>query len=654
MLSFFRRGFWAKIMLGVLGLALFAIVITGFGTGGLGGLGGLGSLGGSGGALARIDGEKIDAAEVREQVDRQLSRARQQRPELDLATFLSSGALEEIVSQLIASASLRLFGEEQGLAAGKAMVDREIASNPAFRSLAGQFDEATFRRALQTEKITEAQLRKDIAAAMVQRQLLLPVAGSPHVPSNLAFRYASLLLERRSGVVGAVPAAAMGVGREPSEAEVAAFYRSSQARYTVPERRVLRYAAIGPEQVAAQAQATEAEIAAAYRANEAGYAARETRTLSQVIFPLPEEAAARAFAAKVGQGTSFAQAASQAHYSPADTALGEQTKEGFARTSSPAVANAAFAAAKGAVTAPVRSELGWHVVKVEDVKRIAARPLAAVRGEIAARIAAEKVQNAMADLAGRIETAISDGSTFDEIARTEKLAIRETAPITATGAAPDTPGWKTPAEVTPLLEGAFAMEPDEDPVVETIVPNERFALLTLGRVIPAAPPPLSQIKERVKADLIARRASDRARAVAASIVSRINAGTAPAEAFAQADVPLPGLQPISASRREVAAQNRQVPPPLAMLFSIPRGKARLLAAPNGSGWFVVYLRDIVPGDAGKEPQLVGALRGQFREILGDEYAQQFSRAAQSGMKIERNAAAIAKLKGELLGGGGAQ
>ena len=50
-----------------------------------------------------------------------------------------------------------------------------------------------------------------------------------------------------------------------------------------------------------------------------------------------------------------------------------------------------------------------------------------------------------------------------------------------------------------------------------------------------------------------------------------------------------------------------------MMFSLPRGKAGLLPAPDGRGWFVVYLDRIVPGDARKEPGLVAGGAQPVRE-----------------------------------------
>jgi peptidyl-prolyl cis-trans isomerase D len=645
MLSFFRRGITAKIMLVVLGIGLFAIVITGFGTGGSG-VGGMG--GASAGTVASVGDEEITTADVTQQVNRQLAEARQQNPELDLGTFLRGGTLEEMVNQMVGVAAALVFGKEQGLAVSRQMIDREIAGVRAFQNLAGQFDQQALEAALAREKMSPDQLRKEIETRLIQRQLLLPVAGSAFVPRGIAFQYASLLLESRTGTVGVVPTAAMGAGKEPTDAEIAAFYSKEQSRYTIPERRTIRYAAFGREQIAGAAKATDAEILQAYRQNPA-YAATETRVLSQVV--LPDEAAARAFAQKVAGGMAFSQAAQQAGFGAADIALGEQARDAYQRASSPAAANAVFGAAKGATVGPVRGPIGWHVVKVEDIKATGAKPLEAVRGELVAAIEQRKAQEALADMAARIETAVSEGSSFQDIVQKEKLTVVETPPVTAQGAAPGNATFRPSPELAPLLVTAFEVEANAEPVVEAIAPNERYALVSVTNVVAAAAPPLAQIRERVKTDLAARNASERAKAVAASIVSKINAGTPPAQAFAEAQIKLPAVQSVTAVRRDIARQGEQVPPALAMLFSLPRGKARIMPGPNGSGWFVVHLGTIVPGNAAGTPDLVDAVKSQFAQVMGDEYAQQFTAAMRAATKVKRNEDAMKQVRTDLLGAG---
>ena len=645
MLSFFRRNNSSWFVLGILGLAVVAFIVTGVGTpGGT-------PVPGGGERIVKVGNQAIGSVEMADQVTRQFDRIRQQQPELDMAAFLQEGAYEEILRQLIGQKALLSFGEDQGFAASKRMIDGEIAGIPAFQNLAGQFDQQVFLQALQTERISEDDLRRDIAGSIIQRQILLPVAAAPVVPQEMALQYASLLLEQRTGSVGFVPAAAVAAGSPPTDAEVTAFFRSNQARYTIPERRVIRYALVGAEQAAAAAEPTPAEIQAYYRANAARYGARETRNLSQVV--LPDQAAARAFAAKLAGGTSFADAARQAGFGPGDTNLGEQNKEEFQRLTSQAVANAAFGAAQGANTAPLQSPLGWHIVRVDSINRTGETPLAQVQDEIRGQIRQQKAQEALGTLITRIEDALGDGASFEEVARAEKLQVQETPALTATGQNPGVAGWQTPAELLPVIREAFQMSPDEDPVVETLAPN-RYAVVALARVVPAAPPPLAQIAAQVRTDLVQQRANQRAKAIADAIAASINKGTAPAQAFAGADVRLPAPEPVNSRRMDIARPGQPVPPALTMMFSLPEGRARVLAAPNGQGWLVVHHAKSTPGNAAGEQGLIQATRAQFERIMGEEYAAQFSRAVQSQLKIERDEAAIANTKRQVQGGGPVQ
>jgi peptidyl-prolyl cis-trans isomerase D len=640
MLTFFRRGITAKLMLILLGLVLVAIVITGFGAGGMG-LETLRNLGGGG--IATVDGQHITADELNTEMSRQLELARRQQPEADMASLVRQGMVDDIVEEMIAVTGAVRFGQAHGLVGTREMMDREITKLPIFQDATGRFDDQIFRRWLNEQKMSEAQVRKELARQLIQRQLMDPAIRSTALPKRLATQYAALLLESRTGTVGMVPAAAMAGGAAPTDAEIAAAYQANIARYTIPERRVLHYALFDAAQVAARAKATEADIQAAYKQHASEYAARETRNLQQVV--LQSETAARGFAQKLASGTSFEAAAQQAGFAAGDIAIGEQSRESFAKISSPAAADAAFSAAKGATTAPIKSPFGWHIVRVADIKQIAGKPIEAVRAQLVTEVEQRKSQEALADLAARIEDAISNGASFEDVVTANKLAIVETPPVTAAGIAP---GAVVAPEVKPLLESGFALSPGDDPTVETVVPNQRVAVLSVVRVVPAAPPPLAQIKEQVRADLVAQRAFARARSVATAILAKINAGKPAAQAFAEAKLAPPVT--LTGTRREVADPQGRADPARVAMFAMAPGKARLLPAPQGKGWIIVQLGRIDRADASKAPEVVQAVQGQFVEILGQEYGAQFRKAILAGMKVKRNAQALADAKAQLSRG----
>jgi peptidyl-prolyl cis-trans isomerase D len=95
---------------------------------------------------------------------------------------------------------------------------------------------------------------------------------------------------------------------------------------------------------------------------------------------------------------------------------------------------------------------------------------------------------------------------------------------------------------------------------------------------------------------------------------------------------------------------QQTPPQLTALFTLGRGRARAVPAPDRSGWYVVQLENAVPGSAIAAPDLVENTRGQFGPVLGQEYGAQLAAAARRTVGVEINGAAVARLKSELVGG----
>ncbi len=646
MLASFRRSVRTWAAGAILLFALIAIVVTGFGTDGMGGLGAVGG-GQTSEALVRVGGQSVTDRELNTIINQQFRQARTQQPTLDMATFLQAGAFDGILNQMALGAAIRAFGDEQGMVVSQRMIDRELLKIPQFRNFSGQFDMNVFRQALDRQGLDENQVYEDIADSLMQRQIMLPIGNGLRTPDTIAREYANLLLERRRGAIGVIPAERLSAGINPTPSQLTAYYTRNRGRFTIPERRVIRYAMIGPEQLGAAAQASDAEIAAYYRQNQATYGPRETRDLQQIV--LPDRNAATAFANRVRGGTPFADAAAQAGFSARDINLAGQTRQQHSEATSAAVANAAFGAQQGAVVGPLQGSFGFYVIRVERITTTPARPLESVRAEIAAAVSQRKIADALAAVVTRIEEQVSDGNSLEEIARAERLQLVTTPPITATGQVPGQV-WAVPPELQPLLTAAFEIDPENpEPLVEQVTPNQRFALVGIERVVPAAPPPLAQIQDAVRIAFIQETALGRARTVAQQIVDKINRGMPAAQAFAEAQNGLEAPRSVDMQRLEISRGGQQVPPPLLALFSLPQGRARLLPAPNGAGWFVVNHVQRTPGDARTQPTLIATTRAEFSQSAAVEMQQQFARAVERQLGAERNAEAIARARQQLLG-----
>ena len=650
MLSVFRRfihsKFGALFALLFLGIIAAAFILGDLSSGQFGS-----SLGGRGETAAKAGGTRLSVTEVQERVQRVFENARRATPGLQIGDFLAQGAVVQIYDQLVAAMTLKEYAKDQGVHISKRLVDAQIAQIPAFQDAAGNFSQDNFRQLLVRERITEQALREDITREILERQMLAPLGLGVKLPDSVILPYASLLLEARQGTIAAVPAAAFADIKDPSDAQLATYYQQNAARFTIPEQRRIRYAVIDGERFAQAAQPTDAEIAAAYNQNKASYAAKESRSFEQLI--VPGEAAARTIAAQVKGGKSLA-AAAQAAGLEAST-LTDQSRESLTASSSAAVANAAFAAKQGELAGPIRGSLGWVLLRVSNVKTVAARPLSAVRDEIAATLRSQKQKRLLSEFTGKVEDQIADGGSFEEVVKDNGLKLETTPFLIANGKQVEDQAYQVSADVQPLLAPVFQMSQDDDAQLVPITPDQRYALAAPAEIRAAAPPPLAKVKPLVLAQYKLAQGNAKAKAVAEQIRAKVAKGMKLADAAAQAGVRLPAPQTVGGRRADIMREGQRPPAEVAILFSMATNSVKTLPVGQDRGYFVVQLNGIKPGDAGGQTALLNQVRSQLSDVAGQEYGQQFERAVEKQLGVTRNPSAVATVQRALAStNGGAQ
>lgn len=648
MISLIRRLIHSKIGLGIAFL-LVALAAIAFAAGDITGSGnGLGTFMGNGGTVAKVGSDTVTAADLQGRTQMVFDRNRQQQPQLEMAGFLARGGLENVLDQLIQGVAITEFAHDQGMSASKRLIDGEISSIEAFRDASGNFSEQLYHELLRRQNITDGALRQDIARDVFTRQLLGPVAMGSRISHDMTMPYASLLLEARQGRIAVIPSKLFLGDKQPDPQELAAYYTRNADRFTVAEQRQLRYLLIDKTRFEKAAVPTEAEIIAYYNENKASYAAREQRTLAQLI--VPTRPAAEAIADKVKSGATLAIAGKGAGLAVAT--LNNVSIQQYAEKSSPAVAKGVFATGKGQLAPIAKSALGWHVVEVVGITALPARPLSAARGEITAALQQQKSAEALTDFLAKAEDQLAEGTTFEEFAKDAALPVKATPLILRNGGAVQQKDYRAPPELQPMLEPAFSMELDDEPQMVTVAPDQLYALVDVTDIKAAAPPPLDRIRDVVVQQFQLEHAAAQARTAADQLVAKMSKGADFAKALAETGLKVPAPQPIGGKRADIARGGQQVPPPLALLFSMVEGGVKRLEAPGDQGYFIVKLDNIQRGDAGRQPTLVNAVRQEMSRVAGNEYAEQFARAVQQHVGVRKNEDAIAQVKQQLRGSPG--
>jgi len=640
MITFFRRFFQSKIGIAVT-LAFLGLIAFAFASSDVANTGTFGGVSG-GDRVAVVGGEKISTSDLASAANVAVNNARRQDPTFSMPSFIEDGGLETILEQILERSAISEFAQKYGLRAGTNLVNSEIINIPAFRGADGNFDDNAYRQAIGQQGLTDAMVRDDLRSGLLARQLLVPSAFGGRVPEKFAMRYASLVKERREGSFGLIPSALYAPSDDPTDEQLRTYYEANRGDYIRPERRIIRYFTFGDAELGDLAAPSDEEVAARYEENREAYAPSENRTITQLI--VPTQQAANAIRERVQAGGSLEAAASEAGLQT--VSLGPIGRTELVAQTSAAVAQAIFDTDRGSVAEPARSGLGFHIARVDAVDRKAGRNLEQARTEIVSTLAEEKRTNALADLAETIEGQAESGVSLPDIAKEIDVETKSTRPVTGAG---QVYGTQEGADrvLAPALQTAFQME-EGQPQLAVLIPGQMFLVYEVTEITPSAAAPVADVREQAitawklsEGLKLAKDATDR-------VMERIAEGSTLAAAIRAEDKAIPAVETINISREQLG-QGQRVAAPLALMFSMAQGTTKRLEIPQNAGWAIVQLEEIEAGTISKDDPQFQQASLELSQSISREYSEQFRKAVQAEIGVERNEVAIEAVRKQLSG-----
>ena len=410
------KGLLGKVVLFV----LFGLLIVSFAIWGIGDM----LRGGSRNTVAMVGKTEITMEQLRAAWQNELQRLSQQyRTVITPAQAREMGLDAIVLGRLVTEAAMDQEARDMKLGVTDAFVVETIAADPNFRGVNGQFDRARFTEVLRNNGFSEAAFLAEQRNTLLRRQISEGLAGGVTTPTAMNQAVYRVNAERRAASWVALPAAAIGEIAAPSDEALKSFFESRKASFRAPEFRTFNAVALTPAVLAKAknlaAAVTDAEIRAHYeKTKETAWGTPERRRLQQISFP--DEATAKAAVESIRAGKPFETVAKERGVAEKDLDLGEVTR---AQMIDPAVRDAAFALAPGAVSDPVKGNFGVVVVRAASVTPAAIKPLAEVADEIRTELAVAKAREEITALHDRIEDQRINARPLAEIARDAGLTV---------------------------------------------------------------------------------------------------------------------------------------------------------------------------------------------------------------------------------------
>ncbi|HKU90666.1 MAG TPA: peptidyl-prolyl cis-trans isomerase, partial [Steroidobacteraceae bacterium] len=583
---------------------------------------------------AIVDGDKIPATEATKAWSETQARWSQQFG-TEIPAEQRARIQDNILEQLVLQKLLENRLDEEHFHVSEGRVLGEIQNIPAFKGADGKYDPSLAKQLLQSNGISEAEFIKEQRKQLLLNQLQAGIGNSFFLTKAEAQRLSNLENEEREVEYAQFKPDQFANADPIDEAAIKAYYDKNGDRFMTTESVSLEYAELRLEQLASQVAPTEADLRKLYDENRGNYVLEERRRARHILIPVngDDDAGARKQAesvlAEARAGKDFAELAKK--YSKDSTAsdggeLGFVQKKDFPGP----FGDTLFGMKVGDIAGPVKSQFGYHLIKLEEVQAGEAKPFEAVRAELDSQYRQDKSAELFGERQDQIGALLEKGEDdLDKIAKDLNLTRGSIAQFLRGGGA-EPLGSSPDLQQVVFEDSTLNQGKIGGPVA---LGEDRLVLVKVTAHHKAEVKPLDQ----VRADIVTLLKHDRgvaaAKAAAEELEKKLEGGEKLATAAGQSKVTVEPARFISRGDPSIPAALRTA------VFEAPRpeGKpvVRSASLDDGSTAVFVVSRTRV-GDTQANPQL--ALQQDLmlaqRAAAGDIAA--YVNEAKRKAKIEKN------------------
>ena len=585
-------------------------------------------------AVATVAGRRIEAGEVNEAYRRQLSQVTRMlganvEPTMEMRRGVAAQALERLITQV----SLSVAAADLGLVVPEDALRRAVWDTPTFAGADGKFDRTQFQAVLRNNGLTEPRFLDLMRIEIGQRQLMAAARAGATSPETLTRLVYAFQQEKRIADMVELRLAAAPPPEPPNDALLERWYNNNIARFSTTEFRRIKAVLLAPETLAAEVTPDEAQLRAAYDSRRAEFVKPERRSVQVLLSQ--DEAKAKSLAERWtanADWTAIQEAAKQDGAAPV-----ELTDALRSEIPAPDLAAAIFAADVDQVAGPLRSALGWHVLRVAKISLGSARGFDEVRPLLVAGVQADRSADLIYERANRIDDLLTGGMPIDELPGDLGLAAI-TGTLDARGNTPDGVAAPIPGSAelrAALVQNAFQTAKGEPP---RLIEGPRkpgvvagFYALVVEEIAPPAPKPLADVLAQVRLDWTRDAIRRHQEEAAAALLAAIKGGQSFADAALVADLPVVRLPPVSRAAEPPDEVPYQLVSPL---FELKPGEATMVETVDG--FVVAALVEVLPAAPDADPIGYGQVRDALARALADDVQAMLTAGLRARMKPQIN------------------
>jgi peptidyl-prolyl cis-trans isomerase D len=480
---------------------------------------------------AKVNGSEVSVNEVRQTYQQQLAQAqRQAKGSLDDAQ--RNELKRRVLDEYVGREALLTHAD----ALGYRVSDRELldamAQVPALQ-VDGKFDYAHAVAVLRAQGRSIPEIEALFVRDVKLRQLDSALTVSSFATASELRQFRELTRQQRELAWVTLSAEKYAAAAVPADADIKAYYEAHKAGYMTPETVDLHYLEISLAQLAAKVNVDDATLKAYYEEQKAKTPDRfitpEQRRVSHILFTVASpaddaavKAKAEAVLKRAQAGEDFSALAKQYSQDPGSAAQGGDLGWSERKVWVPPFADAAYAMKVDEIRGPVKTQFGYHILKLAGIQPQAVKTFEQARADLETeyrRTEAEKLFNDAQDQLA--DAALQSSADIDAVAHKAGLSVAEIPNFSRTD------GGGALGKVPAVIEAAFSQDVLDgrlSPIVE-VEKGRGVVLRATDHKLPQQKP-LDVVRADVFAAWKKQRGTELAAAAAADAVKRLTAGEA--------------------------------------------------------------------------------------------------------------------------------
>jgi peptidyl-prolyl cis-trans isomerase D len=510
-----RHRDWLKWSLGLVCVAFVLFYIPDF-------LRGSGADAASSDTIAKVEGREITSADFRRTYQAQLQAYRSAYGgNMSDQLLKQLGVEQQILQQMVDERAALAEADRLGIKVSDEEVRRRIFAMPAFQENGGFIGEARYQQLLRMQRppMVASEFEDNVRRGLAVEKL----RGSLTDWLSVNDRELEKEYRRRNDkvklAVVSFTADSFRTQVNATDADVTSYFDAHKNDFKIPEKRKIRYLLIDIDGLRAKVVVPAADIEREYNNNSEQYTTPEQVRASHILLKTEgkDDAAVKAKAEELLKqaraGADFAELA-KAHSEDEASAKNGGDLDYFGRGRMvPEFDQAVFAMQPGTTSDVVKTQYGYHIIKLVDKKNATTRPLADVRQQLTDQLAYQRAQAQAADLAQNLEKQITRPADLDKVAKAQGLTVQESGffardePILGLGPSPE------------AANKAFDMKPND--VAGPQRTSRGFVFQTLVSKQDPYVPKVEDVKDRVREEVVKQKARDLSKQKAAELAAKL-------------------------------------------------------------------------------------------------------------------------------------